>query len=494
VLAQDILARGDWLWPRLNGVGYYNKPPLLAWLIALCSWPLGQVTQWTAVVPSALAGVATVLIVYGLGRDLFGPEAGGFAALVATTTQGLFVHAHLALPDILMTCFITASLWTLARMTRERPNAWIGFYGFAGLAFWAKGPAGLLPLAIALVYGLATRSRRAWSLRLAPGLPLVGVAVGLWWFLGMLSSSQAMAQAVVTDQLAWYRPQAPSLAAITAPLRNSFGVLFPWVLLLPLALPSVLRRREDGPTRDGLFLVLVWAGVTLALIALSTQQRVRYYVPIVPPVALLIGWWLSDAMARRRRIEVPWRLPLAVALVLAGATLAAVVSSRRLSRSLLDALPASPVLDAALLGGLALIAVALVLAVRHDGLRGAVAAMWVGGALWLVAGDYWEIERHARAGDYASLASQLSPLLGDSPLVVAWGIPELPLAFYAGRRVVSVDSSGELRLVITHEPLTATVATLANWTDLAEGDRLTVVARNRLASREVVLVRRPAAS
>ena len=47
LLAQDILARGDWLRPRLNGVGYFNKPPLLAWLIALVSWPFGRVTEWT---------------------------------------------------------------------------------------------------------------------------------------------------------------------------------------------------------------------------------------------------------------------------------------------------------------------------------------------------------------------------------------------------------------------------------------------------------------
>ena len=493
MLAQDLLARGDWLWPRLNGVGYYNKPPLLAWLIALCSWPVGQVTQWTAVLPSALAGIATVLVVYGLGRELFGAEAGGFASLVAMTTQGLFVHAHLALPDVLMTCFITASVWMLARMTRDRPRAWIGFYGFAALAFWAKGPAGLLPLALALVYWLATRGERAWSLRLAPGLPLLGVAVGLWWLLGALSSSQAMAQAVVTDQLSWYRPHAPSLTALASPLRNTFAVLFPWVLLAPLALSAAWGRREPA-TRDGLFLVLIWAGVTLALIALSSQQRVRYYVPVVPPAALLIGWWLSDAMGRPRRIEIPWRFCVGAAVVLVAATIVAVVSSRQLSRGLLDLLPASPALCAALVGGLGLVAIAPILAVRHDGLRGAVVAMWVGGALWLVAGDAWEIERQARSGDYARLAAQVGPLLGDSPLVAAWGIPELPLAFYSGRRVISVDSSGELREIISKEPRTTTVATLANWSGLGDGDRLTVLARNRLASREIVLVRRPAAS
>jgi len=174
LLAQDILARGDWLRPRLNGVGYFNKPPLLAWLIALVSWPFGRVTEWTAVVPSAAAAVATVLLTYALARDLFDAETGRLAALLAATTQGLFFSAHLALPDALMTAAITASLWMLARMTLAPVGrAWIGFYGFAAVAFWAKGAGGLLPVAIGLGYGLLTRSWRRWSLHLVPGVAIL---------------------------------------------------------------------------------------------------------------------------------------------------------------------------------------------------------------------------------------------------------------------------------------------------------------------------------
>jgi 4-amino-4-deoxy-L-arabinose transferase-like glycosyltransferase len=50
LLAQDILTRGDWLFPVLNGTVYHNKPILLAWLITLVSWPVGYVTQFTAVI------------------------------------------------------------------------------------------------------------------------------------------------------------------------------------------------------------------------------------------------------------------------------------------------------------------------------------------------------------------------------------------------------------------------------------------------------------
>jgi 4-amino-4-deoxy-L-arabinose transferase-like glycosyltransferase len=413
LLAQDILTRGDWLWPRLNGASYYNKPPLLAWLIALASWPVGRVTEWTAVLPSAVAVVATVLLTYALARDLFDPETGRFAALLAMTTQGLFFSAYLAMPDALMTCFITAGVWMLVRMTREPARPWwIGFYGCAGIAFWAKGPAGLLPLAVGLVYGLATRSRRRWSLRLGPGLVIVGGLVALWWLLGATADRRAATQAVLVDQLDWYRPRGDALVLLTAPLRNMAVALFPWGLLAPLAIPpAVIACREDE-SRRRVLLPLVWLAVTVALVALSHEQRLRYYVPVVPPMSVVLGWWLGSWLGG-------W---------VAGG-------------------PAKPELSrAAALGVWRVLPVA-----------------WIVAVLAFALGYHWEVARHNARGNSAELAGQVRPLLGDAPAVVAWGIPELPLAFYLGRPVRRVDSESELRAVLERGPRAVVVTSEANW-------------------------------
>ena len=101
LLARDILTRGDVWFPQLNGVVYQNKPLLLAWLIALVSWPIGQVTALTALVPSILAALALALVVYAAARDMFGPDAGRYAGLVVATSQGFVVHARQAMPDTL---------------------------------------------------------------------------------------------------------------------------------------------------------------------------------------------------------------------------------------------------------------------------------------------------------------------------------------------------------------------------------------------------------
>src|SRR5207244_7057693 len=92
--------------------------------------------------------------------------------------QGTCRHGRIPLPDMLMTAFITASLWMLWRMARGAPRAWIGFYVFVALAFWAKGPGGFLPLIVAFAWAAASRRPASWrALRLPLGLPLLAVIV-----------------------------------------------------------------------------------------------------------------------------------------------------------------------------------------------------------------------------------------------------------------------------------------------------------------------------
>ena len=88
VLARDILEHGRWLLPRLGDTPYLNKPPLMAWLIALVSWPLGGVTQGSAVWPSLAAAVGLVLTTWWIGRRLWDQAVGLTAGFVMLVTFG----------------------------------------------------------------------------------------------------------------------------------------------------------------------------------------------------------------------------------------------------------------------------------------------------------------------------------------------------------------------------------------------------------------------
>jgi 4-amino-4-deoxy-L-arabinose transferase-like glycosyltransferase len=305
LLARDILARGEWLLLQLNGRVYLNKPPLYAWLVALASWPRGVVTQTTAALPSLLAAVGLVVLTAWLGRRLFDPAAGFIAGLVATTMYGVFTLARVPMPDMLLCLAFTGAVAAfVATGAGDGRAAPVGFYALVGLAFWSKGPAGLLPLAVVIVYALAARDRRSLArLVSAPGIALLVLLVAAWWRVGAAAGREAFTEGVVQgDMLRWYLPAGGARwRVLTEPVAQTVTVLLPWVVLLPVAVASAVRSRgTDSQRWRRTLLLLVWAVVVLVAIGASREQRMRYYLPLCPPVAVLIGAWWSALPARRR--------------------------------------------------------------------------------------------------------------------------------------------------------------------------------------------------
>ncbi|PYN59265.1 MAG: hypothetical protein DMD92_09585 [Candidatus Rokuibacteriota bacterium] len=499
VLAQDVLAHGLRMFPELNGAPYYNKPALLAWLIALVSWPAGSVSQLTAALPSAAAAVALAFVVWALGRDMFGADAGWYAALVAVATQGFFLQARLPLPDMLMTLFITLALWQLWRMTRDgaRGHHWLGFYGATALAFWSKGGAGFLPLAVALGWAVVNARDAGWRrLGLLRGLALLVLLIAPWWLFGLGTDRVAIHGAVVDNQLLWYLPFTLTLNSVTAPLRNVFGILFPWVLVVPLVLVQAVRcaRGEDADRRD-VRALLVWAAVTFVLIGASREQRFRYYLPLVPPAALLTGWWLARALPECGDVlRVPWRLYGGLALVLAAVTSAALGGGRRGSQDLLASLPASLGEVLVLAGGLGAMLLALGWGMRRARMGRAFAVAWLGSAVFVAGAYHWEVDRFNAANDFPRVSERMRPALQGASVVATWGVPELPLSFYFHRRVVRVETVDDLERVMSSGAPAVAIMTDGVLAGNRDRGRLEVLVQERFTLQSISLVRRELAN
>jgi 4-amino-4-deoxy-L-arabinose transferase-like glycosyltransferase len=492
LLAQDMLNRGAWFLPRLNDIGYHSKPLLQAWLIALCSWPVGHVTQLTAVLPSALAGIGTVLVVHAVGRSMFGAPAGRFAALVVVTTQGWFLHARLPMPDMLLTFVIAASLAMFWRVVARRPGAnWLAFYALVALAFWAKGAAGLMPLAVAFVYAIATRRRGRWrDLHLPAGLALVAVLVAPWWIIQWLSDGGAVRAVVTDDYAAWYVPRALTVALLTGPLQHVVGILFPWVLVGPIAIWQAARfLRGGGEDRDAVEVLLLWSAVVFGCVAISEQQRLRYYLPLVPPAALLIGWWCAEAAVKgRATAPVPWRAYGVAAGAVALATAAAFHLRPTWRRAADVALPTSALEVAVMAGGLLAMVGALGYGMRRDALGRVFVTAWLGSVLWVAGWYHWELERRNAAYDYPRVQAEAARLLPEAPVVAAWGVYELPFSFYFDRKVVSVATDEALRRAMAQHPHASAVLTTAALAHVEDRARLRVLPLERLNFDSIVLV------
>src|SRR5262245_7770900 len=321
LMARDVLANGHWLAPEIAGVPMLNKPPLHAWLIALSSLPTGAVTQRSAALPSALGGLAVVLATTWIGSRLFSAAEGMTAGVVAATTAGVFSLARIPLPDMSLTLAITVAmgLFGLAELEQRR-HALTAFYGVTGLAFLTKGPVGLMPLAAALGFQILAHGPRGVArLVSVPGIALLALLTIPWPLLALhVARQQFVDDVLLKDMHANYFGLGDrQWRRLTEPIRQAVTVLLPWSLLAPVALWSAARESAPEKARPT-WLVLAWAAAAFCLTAVSMRQRLRYYLPLCPPMALLIAvWWRGLRWPQWAGVAGP----ICVALTVAGLVL-----------------------------------------------------------------------------------------------------------------------------------------------------------------------------
>jgi 4-amino-4-deoxy-L-arabinose transferase-like glycosyltransferase len=326
LMARDILARGHWLLPEINGAPMLNKPPLHAWLIALAAWPTGAVTQRTAALPSLLAALALVAGTCSVGRRVFDAQVGFTAGLIAVTTAGVFSLARSPVPDMTLSCAMVAAMAAfVAAEIERRPGALIAFYLLVGVAFWSKGPVGLLPLVVAVSYEITTYGWAGpFRLVSSAGLAILGLAVVAWSGIALgVGRGTMVTDVVVNDYGAYFVAGSSVRRGLFEPLGHALTILLPWSLLLPIALARMVRGVE--PQRQpGTRLVGIWAAVVFVAVALSHRQRWRYYLPLCAPVALLLGAWVRDLRWPRRTqaFAVAW-VVIAVGLAIGQTALTA---------------------------------------------------------------------------------------------------------------------------------------------------------------------------
>ena len=113
LIAEDSLRRGFRLPARVRAEPYLNKPPLFFWSVALAGRPAGHVSERTASIPSVVSALAALGGVFALGRHLSGRGTGLVALAVLGTSPEFFLESHTVLPDMMMTAWMTWSLYFL---------------------------------------------------------------------------------------------------------------------------------------------------------------------------------------------------------------------------------------------------------------------------------------------------------------------------------------------------------------------------------------------
>ena len=299
--------------PHLGGEPYTQKPPLYYWLAAAAGSVSGKVTEVAARLPSALAGIATVLVTYALGRRLFSAPAAALWGGLVLLTSFRFAHlARRAQLDVLLTLFETVALlafWRIDQQDRnEAPRRSRGLvlllHAMLGAAALTKGPVGWLPVLVIFVY-LAWEGRLSLFRRLVPAwAPLVSVGPVVVWTLAAtaLAPSGFFSEAVVDNLV-------NRVLHADSHVRPAYYYLYqlpldflPWTLIWPLAWRTGRREWKTSPERARPWkFLLSWISVAVVCFSLASGKRGLYLLPIFPALALLCGAGLQAWATRASR-------------------------------------------------------------------------------------------------------------------------------------------------------------------------------------------------
>ncbi|MGB6028205.1 ArnT family glycosyltransferase [Rhodanobacter sp. UC4437_H4] len=330
LVAQWMVEHGQWLFPHRGHELYPDKPPVFMWLQALSYYLTGH-WRIAFLLPSLLAALGALALVYDLARRLWGHRSALLAAATLLVTIHFTYQMRNAQIDPLLLGWMTLANYGLLRHLLLGP-CWrwfaVGCF-FAGVGVATKG-VGVLALLMLVPYMVARRGHwRHLALptggwRWAGGLALFFVAI-LGWLLPMLLIAHADGDPQHAEyvQNILFGQTVHRYATPTGHIHSPFyflGIIvvdwLPLSLLLPWALPAWWRRLKR---RDARFLLpLGWAVLVLLFFSLSPGKRDVYILPALPMVALALAPLLPGLLRRRGvRIAV-----FALTVLLAG-TLAA---------------------------------------------------------------------------------------------------------------------------------------------------------------------------
>jgi 4-amino-4-deoxy-L-arabinose transferase-like glycosyltransferase len=327
--AREMVARNDWVTLHINnGFRYLEKAPLMYWLVA-ASFKVFGVHDWSARLPIALGVLALLLVVYRLGRRVYGDEGGLYSALALATGFGPFIFTRILIPDMAVALWLALGfdlfLTTLEQADAgAKPSRWLcwGIAATMALNVLTKGLIGLVfPLGTIFFFLLLTgKLRHLLQLRLVSSF-LVFLLIAAPWHLlaGFRNPAQGQARGFfwfyfVNEHFLRYLKKRFPEDYDTVPLWLFWGLnllwLMPWTAFLLQAAGQVPWRWRAWRARLSLqdqatLLFAIWMLVVMVFFSFSSRQE-YYVIAGIPGLALLLGGWLaketvSPADSRERR-------------------------------------------------------------------------------------------------------------------------------------------------------------------------------------------------
>jgi 4-amino-4-deoxy-L-arabinose transferase-like glycosyltransferase len=438
-IPRQILATGDWLTPHINGVQYFEKPPLFYWMQA-GFLSFGNSEFWGRIA-TVLMVTLTCLVTCATGWLLYGRAAGFLAAGALATSILGYGLAHIVMLDAPVTLFLTCSIasFIFAQKT-GRKKFYYYMYVAAALAVMSKGLIGIvIP---ALVIGgwivLTNNWKMLKEVRLFTGTLLFLVIVAPWHILMAMEHPEFLNFYFIHEHFTRFisnehKRTAPWWFFIAVTLAGAM----PWLGAVAGCRLSAVDKKSMNS------LLLLWIILPLVFFSSSSSKLVPYIFPIFPPLFILIGkqlsdWWDMPTAPRILRINA-----LFIVSLVAGGVIAVHFFAHKLE------IPEVSSYDFLLLS---LVAIALFIAaiLKKTPAKTLIAWHIVFGATLGITASYIASDFDKRT--IKPLAEILKQQLKANDMVVAYNSYWQDLPVYLNRNVTIAGWTGELNFGVEYTP------------------------------------------
>jgi len=301
-IAREMARLGDWITPHVNGVRYFDKPPVLYWLTA-GSFAVAGVGEAPARVWSALAAVGIAAVTARLGFILGGARVALLAGLMIIANLGMYLYGRLLKPDMVFILCIVLAYAGFA-VAYKGAGRWglAVFYASLGVATMTKDMLGALgPLVVVAVFFVLTRERP-----LAPWAPWWGVllllALAVPWYAAVEARNPGFLWYTLVDNHVLNFTRHRLFPDEDVPLGGLqfLGVtllaFLPWSLAAPWAVARALRRPWEDVAARLWVLIALWPLVVIGFFAISPFKLPHYGLPAFPALALLVARVWDDSI------------------------------------------------------------------------------------------------------------------------------------------------------------------------------------------------------
>ena len=482
-MAREMVATGDWITTRLNGIKYFEKPPLQVWMNAI-TFELFGLGEWQARLWTGLCGLLGIAAVSYTGRKVFDARVGLDAALVLGSSLLWVALGHINTLDMGLSAMMTVSLCALLvaqhndASTRARKIGMLVCWAGMALAVLSKGLIGVvLPGAVLVVYSIAARDGSIWlRLHLGIGLLVFFAIAAPWFVLVSLQNPEFPHFFFIHEHFQRFTSKIHHRAG---PIYYFIPILLlgiiPWLGLLAQSLWQGMRR--EGAGFQPKMLLLIWTAFIFFFFSISSSKLPSYILPIFPALALLIACYLQQVSRRTFMINA------GLLLLLGVVGLALLDRLPRLSQTTFD-LPLyrayTPWIAAA--AGIAIWGGIAALALARRNLRLATVVIAVAGycAVQALMLGHDPLGRYASGIDHvAAINAELTP----QTVIYAVDRYEQALPFYLRRTMTLVDHTDELEFGLQQQP--------ALWIPTIDGF-LTIWLEGHATGRNAIAIMPPA--